>query len=146
VRIMGGARPAADLDLMCAPERGDVVRGRYGRLMLGTHDGELGDDGEGSVDRRRLAGFLGLSTSEESRCEGLWSRSVGRGEGLNSSIRSVSGTGSIVICFSDDPNFVTSSLEAWEVQDDEWDTAAPRGIVVCLVRTMVIGAATAALR
>ena len=86
---MGGARLAVDRERECEPERGDVVRGRYGRLTGGPQPLELGEDGEGSVDRRSVGGFRGASLS-------LKRRRVGRGEGLNSSIRSVSGTGSIV--------------------------------------------------
>jgi len=64
--------------------------------MGGAQDGEVGDDvGDGSVDRRRVGGFLGESKSGGRRLEDPWMRKLGRGEGRNSSIRSVSGTGSI---------------------------------------------------
>ncbi len=57
MRVMGGAVLAVDLDLMCDPDKGEAVRGRYGRLEGIDHDGELGDTGGGSVDRRRVGGF-----------------------------------------------------------------------------------------
>jgi hypothetical protein len=96
VLVMVGARLAADLDLECEmPERGEVVRGRYG-IDDGPHPGELGDEGLGSVERRRVGGFLVTSISKVEGADGLWSRSDGKGEGLNSSILSVSGTGSMI--------------------------------------------------
>jgi hypothetical protein len=59
-------------------------------------EGEVGDRA-GSVLRRGLRGFLGSSKSEGVKLGGLWMRDdTGTGEDLNSSIRSVSGTGSIV--------------------------------------------------
>lgn len=54
-------------------------------------DGEVGDAGEGSVDRRRVGGLRKQSNS------GALTLRLGRGEGRNSSIRSVSGTGSMVM-------------------------------------------------
>lgn len=64
----------------------------------GPHDGEMGDEvGLGSVLRRRVGGgLLAKSTSSEVRVEyGLLTRREGTGEDLNSSMRSVSGTGSM---------------------------------------------------
>lgn len=57
--IAGGARLATDLDRPWPPDRGEVVRGRYGRDAAGDHDGELGEGG--SVDRRRLGGLRSVS-------------------------------------------------------------------------------------
>lgn len=52
--------------------------------------------GEGSVDRRMVSGFLRNSNSGGFTVTDGWTRSVGRGDGRNSSILSVSGTGSIM--------------------------------------------------
>lgn len=94
VRPMGGgARLATDLDRLWPPERGEVVRGRYGRDIVGVHEGELGEGG--SVDRRKVVGLRSESRSLVLIAVGWCRRSVGRGEDRNSSIRSVSGTGSI---------------------------------------------------
>lgn len=93
VRDIGRPILAADLDRAC-PESGDVVRGRYGKAEETPHVDEVGDEGLGSVDRRRVGGFLSCSASAR-MLTGLWRRSDGRGEERNSSIRSVSGTGSI---------------------------------------------------
>lgn len=52
----GMANDAADRDLVCelAPARGEVVRGRYGRDPAEEYqEGDLGDEGMGSVDRRK---------------------------------------------------------------------------------------------
>ena len=92
---MGGARLAIERDRTWEPDRGEVVRGRNGRDDGGVQALGFGEDMEGSVDRR--------SSGRES-VEELWSRRLGRGEGWNSSILSVSGTGSIVAClFSGSP-------------------------------------------
>lgn len=61
------------------------------------HEGELGEEGMGSVERRTVGGFLGGSVSGELNEKALCSRSEGSGEDLNSSILSVSGTGSMTI-------------------------------------------------
>lgn len=54
---IGGARAlAVDLDLMCPRERGEVFRGRYGKIG-DDHPGDLGEEGIGSVERRILDGF-----------------------------------------------------------------------------------------
>lgn len=56
VRAMGGARLATERERVCAPESGDVVRGRYGSEgseVVGPQDGMLGVVGLGSVLRRR---------------------------------------------------------------------------------------------
>lgn len=118
---------AAERDRECDPDRGEVVRGRYGIDVGGAQNGEMGDEGIGSVDRRTVGGFLGvLSKSGGLRkvVDGeamdvveadededvvfpavekgiLCRRRGGKGEDLNSSMRSVSGTGSIFgeLCF-----------------------------------------------
>lgn len=100
VRAMGGPRPlAADRERECPPpnDKGEAFRARKGS-WLGTHEGEVGDVGEGSVDRRRVGGFRRLFGSGGARVEveTLWSRRLGRGDERNSSILSVSGTDSIV--------------------------------------------------
>lgn len=77
-----------DLERVCKPERGDAVRGLYGRATEEVNNGELGEGG--SVDRRIVEGFRLVSESFGTR------RSDGRGEERNSSILSVSGTGSIL--------------------------------------------------
>ena len=56
----------------------------------------MGDDGDGSVDRRMVGGFRRKSDSGEPRVEVAESLKLGRGEGRNSSILSVSGTGSML--------------------------------------------------
>lgn len=63
----GGARVAADLDLTWLPDNGEVVRGRYGRAAA-FHVGEIGEEGEGSVERRMAGGFRGDSDSEVRDC------------------------------------------------------------------------------
>ena len=51
VRPILGTVKLVDLERVCMPDRGEVVRGRYGRDMDAlTHEGELGE--EGSVDLR----------------------------------------------------------------------------------------------
>lgn len=58
----------------------------------------MGEDvGDGSVDRRRVGGFRVKSNSGVARVGDPWTLRLGRGDGRNSSIRSVSGTGSILI-------------------------------------------------
>lgn len=66
---MVGADVLIDLDLECAPDRGDAVRGRYGSEVGGSQDGELGE--AGSVDRRVLVGFRGCSRSGAETLAGL---------------------------------------------------------------------------
>jgi hypothetical protein len=61
----------------------------------GIQDGEMGEVGDGSVDRRRVGGFLRKSDSGEPRVAVAGSLKLGSGEGRNSSILSVSGTGSM---------------------------------------------------
>ncbi|KAK4136739.1 hypothetical protein BT67DRAFT_448052 [Trichocladium antarcticum] len=56
----------------------------------GAQDGEMGEDGEGSVERRIVGGFLKWASS------GGPTLRLRRGEGRNSSILSVSGTGSML--------------------------------------------------
>lgn len=58
--------------------------------MEGEAIGERGEEGLGSVDRRRVGGFFSYSVES---C----SLSLGTGDTLNSSILSVSGTGSMVV-------------------------------------------------
>jgi hypothetical protein len=53
------------------------------------------------VDRRSVGGFRGKSKSGGARLEVPWTLRLGRGEGRNSSIRSVSGTGSIAMLVVD---------------------------------------------
>lgn len=98
VRAIGGARLlAADRDREWPPDnKGDALRVRKGS-WLGAHEGEIGEVGEGSVERRKLGGFRGLRLfgsggARVEECETLCSRGLER----NSSILSVSGTGSIV--------------------------------------------------
>lgn len=92
----GGARLAADLDLVWLLDSGDAARGRYGSKVGDAHEGEVGEDvGEGSVDRRRLDGLRGKSKSGGLSTAVPWTLRVGRGEGRNSPICSVSGTGSM---------------------------------------------------
>ena len=93
----GMARDAADRDLVCVlpPESGEVVRGRYGIDEAECQVGDLGDEGIGSVDRRSAWSRTRPSLSDVG-VAGLWMRRLGTGEGRNSSIRSVSGTGSIL--------------------------------------------------
>jgi hypothetical protein len=96
VRAMGGAKVlAADRDLTWLLDNGEDARGRYGNAAGGIHDGEMGEDGEGSVDRRRVGGFLRKSDSGDPGVAATGSLKLGRGEGRNSSILSVSGTGSM---------------------------------------------------
>jgi hypothetical protein len=59
---MGGAKLAADRDLTWLLDNGEDARGRYGRAD-GIQDGEMGEDGDGSVDRRIVGGFLKKSFS-----------------------------------------------------------------------------------
>lgn len=94
---MGEARLAADREREWPPDRGEAVRGRYGRAAEGgPHDGEIGEVGFGSVLRRRVGGFLTMSRSKGGIEFGLLLKSrEGTGEGLNASMRSVSGTGSM---------------------------------------------------
>ncbi len=93
---MGGAKLAADRDRMCELDKGEAARGRYGIVVDGVQEGEDGEDvGDGSVDRRRVGGFREKSSSGGPSVEELWSLRLGRGEGRNSSMRSVSGTGSM---------------------------------------------------
>jgi len=89
--MVKGGRLAVDLERTCKPERGDAVRGLYGRVTEGGNSGELGE--AGSVDRRMVGGFRLASTSLDTR------RRVGRGAERNSSILSVSGTGSMLALF-----------------------------------------------
>jgi hypothetical protein len=56
----------------------------------------MGDDGDGSVDRRMVGGFLRKSSGEPKAPAADGSLKLGRGEGRNSSILSVSGTGSML--------------------------------------------------
>lgn len=91
------ASDAADRDRVCVfpPDSGEVVRGRYGNDEAEEDQvGDFGDVGMGSVDRRRAWSRMMPSLSEVGEF-GLWMRRLGTGEGRNSSIRSVSGTGSI---------------------------------------------------
>lgn len=95
---MGEARLAADREREWPPDRGDAVRGLYGRATEGEgpHDGEIGEVGFGSVLRRIVGGFLTISRSNGGIAFELLLRSrEGTGEDLNASMRSVSGTGSI---------------------------------------------------
>lgn len=95
----GRVRDAADRDLVCRlpPERGEVVRGRYGKGAAEElcQEGDFGDTGVGSVDRRSAWSRTRPSSSLVGPV-GLCMRRLGRGEDRNSSIRSVSGTGSIL--------------------------------------------------
>ncbi len=56
----------------------------------------MGEVGDGSVDRRSVGGFRKRSNSGEPSAAAVGSLKLGRGDGRNSSIRSVSGTGSIL--------------------------------------------------
>ena len=62
VRDMAGGRLAVERERECEPERGEVVRGRYG--MAG--EDQEGDVGErvGSVLRRMVRGLRRSSNSE----------------------------------------------------------------------------------
>lgn len=95
----GMVSDAADRDLVCRlpPERGEVVRGRYGSAAAEElcQEGDFGDVGVGSVDRRSAWSRTRPSSSLAGPV-GLCMRRLGMGEGRNSSIRSVSGTGSIL--------------------------------------------------
>lgn len=98
VRAMGGARLAAERDRTCEMESGEPARGRYGRAADGAHDGEVGEDvGEGSVDRRSVGGLRRKSNSGGVKVEDPWTLKLGRGAGRKASIRSVSGTGSMLV-------------------------------------------------
>lgn len=55
VRDMGGAR-LAERDLTWLLDKGEEARGRYGNGGR-VHDGELGEQGTGSVERRIAAVF-----------------------------------------------------------------------------------------
>ena len=95
VRPILGTVKLVDLDRACIPDKGEVVRGRYGRDMEAlTHEGELGE--EGSVDLRTYGGLRAGSELLMMSGAGCCKRGVGKGEERNSSILSVSGTGSIV--------------------------------------------------
>jgi hypothetical protein len=98
VRIMGGAKLAVDFDRTWDPaDKGDVVRGRYGRTEP-PQIGETGDEGAGSVERRSVGGFRPDSKKSGGvRSDELCKRELGRGVGWNSSRLSVSGSGSIVV-------------------------------------------------
>jgi hypothetical protein len=85
-----------DRDRLWPPVRGEVVRGRKGMLEL-DHEGELGDEGFGSVLLLIVGGFLAASKSRDEGTLRLARRNEGTGDERNSSIRSVSGTGSMVI-------------------------------------------------
>lgn len=96
-RIIGGARGLVeDLDRRCPRENGEIFRGRYGREGE-AETGDRGDCGVGSVHRRIVGGF---SNSWMLYNEVACTRRRGIGEGLNSSILSVSGTGSILFLMS----------------------------------------------
>lgn len=81
------------------------MRGRYGMKAVVDHEGEAGDVGLGSVLRLRFGGFRGRSMLRVETEFGLGIRRAGAvggttGDeetraGRNSSIRSVSGTGSM---------------------------------------------------
>lgn len=98
VRDIGGARLAVDCDRMCPADSGDAVRGRYGIDDREEYVCGLVDVGLGSVLRLGVGGFLFVSMSNPILAleYGLVMRSEGRGEDLNSSMRSVSGTGSMM--------------------------------------------------
>jgi hypothetical protein len=101
VRDIAGARLATERERECVPESGEVVRGRYGREgrdVVGAHEGALGVVGLGSVLRRRYVGFWSKSMSSLGSALGGLSRREGTGEDRNASIRSVSGTGSMLCC------------------------------------------------
>jgi hypothetical protein len=95
VRPMGGAKLAADRDLTWLLDNGEDARGRWGRAG-GIQDGEMGEDGDGSVDRRMVGGFRRDSNSGALKDEVAGSLRLGSGDGRNSSILSVSGTGSML--------------------------------------------------
>lgn len=58
VRVMGGARLAAERDRAWEPDRGDVVRGRNGRDEGGVQEEVgFGDESGESAWRRELSGF-----------------------------------------------------------------------------------------
>lgn len=103
VLAMGGARLlAADRDREWPYDNGDAVLVRKGSWPW-LQRGELSEVGEGSVERRMLGGLrrpFGSGGAREDE-ETLWSRRLGMGDERNSSILSVSGTGSIltVDCF-----------------------------------------------
>ena len=102
VREIGGAKLFAERDREW-PERGDVVRGRYGMddKADGAQDGEDGEVGLGSVLRRIVGGLRMMLPRSRlavgaGKLAGLLRRREGTGEGSNLSIRSVSGTGSMI--------------------------------------------------
>lgn len=64
-------------------------------FAIGVQEGVIGEVGLGSVLRRWLGGFLGILRSSLGMILGGLRRREGTGEDLNSSIRSVSGTGSM---------------------------------------------------
>ena len=101
VRDIGGAKLAVDRDLECEPDSGEVVRGRYGKDGVDVlHEGDAGDVGIVSAERDRIGRFFaGSGVSNEGRrvVEEFGRRRDGIGDGWNSSIRSVSGTGSMVV-------------------------------------------------
>lgn len=100
---MGGASAlAVDRERECPREYGELFRDRYGRVtgeFAGKmQPGERGGGGIGSVDLRNVSGFLGSKVGPKKSSPSLKPRStrtLGMGEDLNSSMRSVSGTGSI---------------------------------------------------
>ena len=135
VRDMGGARLATDRERPWPPppERGDAVRGRYGRVVMGVQDGVLGEAGLGSVLRRWFGGFWGASRSSLGMVLGVLRRSEGTGEDLNASMRSVSGTGSMSargerhVGWIEAFGAVGDGLVAdsgWEVGKREWERNA----------------------
>jgi hypothetical protein len=96
-RDIGGARGlVVDLDLRCPRLKGEVFRGRYG-IVGGETVGDRGEFRSGSVALRKAGSFQGTLPSpfRMSWREDSGSRRVGTGEALNSSILSVSGTGSM---------------------------------------------------
>lgn len=79
-RDMGMARLLVEWDLEWVPERGEVVRGRYGIMVEGEghegwmgelHEGWMGEVGLGSVLRRTVAGLRAKSTSRVEMVLGL---------------------------------------------------------------------------
>lgn len=90
-----GVRLAADRDLTWLLDSGEDARGRYGSAG-GVQDGETGEDGDGSVDRRMVGGFFKKSSSGGLSSAGPGTLMLGTGEGRNSSILFASGTGSML--------------------------------------------------
>ena len=86
-----------DRDLKCPRLKGEVFRERYGNVG-GETVGDLGELRSGSVALRKAGIFQWISPSpvRMSWSDDSGSRRVGTGEVLNSSILSVSGTGSMV--------------------------------------------------